>query len=475
VPPLYLCVGGIILKNADANHRPHSRFIDIISLTELTSGILFKNTINMKNPLILSVVIVLLLASSEAFAQCYSDQSNSYWRIGSPFSSFKISDCNPAYNCHGFTMSYFQGSPQCQPTDFSFISPAYSCPNQSQGGVKGTEWKTNNRYVQVCEEAHAKIAYYEGVGMSGGHSAVKVSGGTTPRYISKYGADGPLVSHRLNESWYHYDNNGSNRVTSTEFWTFFGDIQGTSSITGTGSQAYNVLSEPGLSYSWSIISGGENIYISSGSSSNSVTLSPLHSGNAVLRVTVSSGCGLAVSQTKNLSIQTNICLEGTFQNNSSTVKNLMSGNSVSAGWVQCTVTCPNAATYTWQRTSGTISYYSSGNFLSFNITSGSSVSFSVTARNSSNVVLATRNISFYNFGSFAAFPNPASSTFTIDALDDASMTLAITNLNGKPVKEIRNHKGKADVDITNLKDGDYILSTYMEGKLMKQQRIKIKH
>jgi len=371
-------------------------------------------------------------------------------------------------------MSYFEGSPTpCQPSPFTFISPAYSCPVQSIGGIKGAEWKTNGRYVKVCAETDAKIAYYEGgAGMDGGHSAVKVVQSGTTKYISKYGPNGPLVSHNVNGSWYHNDNNGVNRVTSTEFWTFIGSIPENGSITGTGNRSFSVLSGTGLTYSWSLISGGENIYISSGSNQNTVTLSPLHSGTAILRVTVTSGCG-SITQQKSLSIQTNICLEGTFRNNSSIIKNLNTGNSVSAGWVECTVTCPNATSYTWQRTSGSISYYSSGNFISFNITSGASVSFNVVARNSSNVVLANRNISFYNYGSFAASPNPASSSLKIDALEDLPLSVTIRNIQDNCGKEIPNYRGKSTIDVSDLRNGEYVVNTYLEGKLVNQERIKI--
>lgn len=329
--------------------------------------------------------------------------------------------------------------------------------------------------LRVCAEADAKIAYYEGgAGILGGHSAVKVVQNGTTRYISKYGNDGPLVSHNVNGSWYHNDNNGVNRVISTEFWTYIGEIKGNPFITGISNQSFSILSGSGLTYSWSVISGGEHIYISSANNLNAVTLSPLHSGSAILQVTVSSACG-SITQQKNLTIQTNICLEGTFRNNSSIVKNLNTGNSVSAGWVDCTVTCPNATSYTWQRTSGTVSYYSSGNFLSFNITSGASVSFNIVARNSSNVILANRNISFNNYGSFAASPNPASSSLKIDALEEAPLSISITNLKDNSVKEIHNYRGKTDIDVSDLKDGEYLVKTYLEGKLVNEERVRIAH
>lgn len=162
-------------------------------------------------------------------------------------------------------------------------------------------------------------------------------------------------------------------------------------------------------------------------------------------------------------------------NNSSIIKNLNNSNSVSAGWVQCTVTCPNAASYTWQRTSGSISYYNSGNFLSFNITSGASVSFLVTARNSANSILGSRNLTFYNYGSYRAFPNPASSSLKIDVSEETPVTVVIHSLKESCLKEIQDYESKSSIDISDLEDGEYIVRVYHNGKLANRERIKIVH
>ena len=312
--------------------------------------------------------------------------------------------------------------------------------------------------------------------MNGAHSAVQAGQvGGVYKYISKYGPDGPLVSHNLNGSWYYNDNEGHNNVLGMAFWKYFGLISGTKDITGTDNQTYGVINGTGLSYSWSIISGGENIYISSSSTANTVTLSPLHSGAAVLRVTVSSTCGVPKTQDIALNIQTNICLEGVFQNNSSTNKNLNNSNSVAAGWVNCTVTCPNATSYTWQRTSGSLSFYSSNNFLSFNITSGASVSFLITAQTPPPTGVVTRTITFYNFGSFRAFPNPASSSLTIDVADNVPVTVTLQGSKQEKVKEIKQYNAKTGIDVSQLEEGEYVIKVYHQGKLMNEERVKIAH
>ena len=434
----------------------------------------------MKKLIALCAFCALCLAQVKVSAQCVGNDT--YWKVGFN-GSFKIADCNNSqiYNCHGFTMSYFEkgGSDNpCNPTPFYYIGSSYQCPATAQGVKTTNQWQGTPRYVQVCNEADANIAFYTGSSsaLGGDHSAVQIGQfNGVYKYMSKYGQEGPLVQHDLNGSWYHNDNTGANRVTGTAFWKFVGEIVGEGQLIGTGNQTYSVINGTGLSYSWSIISGGEHIYISSSSTANSVTLTPLHSGNAVLRVSVSSGCGVVKTQDKALTIQTNICLEGTFQNNSSTNKNLNNSNSVAAGWVNCTVTCPNAASYTFQRTSGTLSFYTSGNFLSFNITSGASVSFLVTARNSSNSSIGTRTITFYNFGSFRAFPNPASSSLTIDVAEDVPVTVTLQGSKQEKIKEIKQYNAKTGIDVSQLEEGEYVIKVYHQGKLMNEERVKIAH
>lgn len=167
-------------------------------------------------------------------------------------------------------------------------------------------------------------------------------------------------------------------------------MSGNSNITGTGTVMFTAPSVPGASYAWSIQSGGVNIYIQSGANTNTVTLKPLHSGTAVLKLVTNHSCSSSKTQTMTLNIDTQICLEGTISNGGVT-GHLQTGNNVSTGSVSTTVTCPGASNYTWTRTSGTLSYYASGNFMSFTMTSGSAVSFRIDAKNSTNQIIGTRN------------------------------------------------------------------------------------
>lgn len=412
---------------------------------------------------------LIFVLSISAFPQCIPQQDNDYWNIGTPYSSFRVSDCNPYYNCHGFAVSYFEGT--CQPLPYSYISPAYDCPRYlgeyDSYNISYLDWQSSGKYVQVCSETYADIAYYEG--MPGGHSAVKVA---SNRYISKYGNDGPLVSHNSNESWYHYDDQALNRVTSTAFWVFVGSIQGSANIVGLQMPTFTVNDKSGVTYSWSIPSGYSNISIYSGANQNSVTLNPIHSGTATLQLDISSSCGAIKTQQINLNIQTNICLEGTYSI-SGTAHNLNTVNSVPVGSVEATVTCPNATSYVWQKTSGNInSWYSNGGDISFTMPSSGSISFSVTAKNGSTT-LGTRSVTFYNYGSFMVFPNPTTSEFKIDLNTELPFTVLLQSFDGQEKKEIKDYSGGKSIDVTGLKPGDYSVTIYHEGKQVSKQRLII--
>lgn len=242
---------------------------------------------------------------------------------------------------------------------------------------------------------------------------------------------------------------------------------------GLNSTTFSANNISGVTYSWSIASGYSNIYISSGATQSTVTLTPTHSGTAVLQLSISSACGAVRTQQITLNIQTNVCLEGTFTNAGSGNQNLYTTNSILVGSVNATVTCPNATSFTWQKTSGNInSFYTSGANVSFTMTSGGSISFLVTAKNGSNT-LATRNIAFYNYGSFLVAPNPASSSLTIDLNEELPFKIVLQNFDLQIKKEINNYRGKSLVDISSLKPGQYALQIYHEGELINQQIVMI--
>lgn len=229
----------------------------------------------MKNFTLTPLLIILAtLVFNSANAQCPPDQSDEDWHIGSSYGSHRITSCwhNLAYNCNGFVLSYFEN--ECTPGIYSYFPRPYICP-EDQGDLDNGFIISNVRIVEVCNVSQCDIVTYDISPSAGLHSSVKVTEGPTTKYISKYGMDGPLVSHDLEGSFYHYY---YPLVTIDGYWVYIGKIMGNPNISGTGNVTFSVNNKPSVTYAWSIISGGANIYISSGSSQSSVTLTPLHSG-----------------------------------------------------------------------------------------------------------------------------------------------------------------------------------------------------
>lgn len=171
-------------------------------------------------------------------------------------------------------------------------------------------------------------------------------------------------------------------------------------------------------------------------------------------------------------MQTNVCLEGVFAQ-ASVTKNLNTTNSVAPGGVTVTLTCPNATYYNWQKTSGNVNdWVPNGNKVNFTMLSGGSISFNVTAYGNAGQ-LAQRTIAFYNNGSFRVSPNPASATLSVDLNKERNYTLVLQSLDGQESKHTT-ICGDQTIDVSMLKNGDYSLGIYSEGKLLNRQRVIIK-
>lgn len=423
---------------------------------------------------ILIFVLVSCFSISTFSQSCYPDQNDLYWKISeSLYGSRRLSNCDPIayYNCHGFVISYFEDG--CNsPSWFAGLIPgSYNCPN-GQRIKYASNYQNSGKYIQVCNETSANIAYYQF--SIGDHSAVKEEiGGGVNKYLSKYNYNGPLVAHNLTGSWYALDGQDFVPPKPIQFWSYLGPISGnnnSNNIVGLNPITFSVNSISGVTYTWTILSGNSNIYISSSSNQNSITLVPTHSGVATLSLCVSTSCGSATQQ-KDLNIQTNVCLEGTYSNAGITGQNLNTVNRVSVGSVNATVTCPNATSLTWQRIDGSITDYfqSDGNVL-FTMTSGGSINFSVTAKNGSTTI-ATRSVAFYNLGSFMVSPNPVSNELKIDLNKELPFTVLLQSFDGQIKKEIKNYIGGSKIDVSGLKSGNYSLVIYFEGKVVNQKQI----
>ncbi len=166
-------------------------------------------------------------------------------------------------------------------------------------------------------------------------------------------------------------------------------------------------------------------------------------------------------------------MQGLYSNAGINNQNLNTANNVVVGGVSATVYCPNATSYSWQKTSGNINgWIPSGSTVSFTMSSGGSISFLVTAKNGSTT-LATRNVTFYNFGSFMVYPNPSATSLSVDLNENLEFDLVLESFDGSTKREIPKYKGGSTIDIFDLKAGDYALSIFFERKLIYKQRVLI--
>jgi hypothetical protein len=104
--------------------------------------------------------------------------------------------------------------------------------------------------------------------------------------------------------------------------------------------------------------------------------------------------------------------------------------------------------------------------------SGGSISFKITARNGTSV-LAARNVSFFNFGSFNLYPNPSTNELSIDLSKEMMFDLIIHGVDSNLKAEIFRYKGGDKIDISTLPKGDYILLVIYEGKVIHQDRFVV--
>ncbi|SMD43358.1 hypothetical protein SAMN00777080_1950 [Aquiflexum balticum DSM 16537] len=106
--------------------------------------------------------------------------------------------------------------------------------------------------------------------------------------------------------------------------------------------------------------------------------------------------------------------------------------------------------------------------------SGGSISFKVDAKSVNGQTIKTRNITFYNFGSFMVFPNPSKGNFQIDLNPELEFKIEIIGLGHTIQRQHLSIKGDDMVDFSQLENGEYWLKIYYEEKLIHEQRIILK-
>lgn len=414
---------------------------------------------------------------SQSFS-CYAPNDDVYWKIGSQYGSKRLSDCSLSadYNCHGFAMAFFEVP--CAAPIWNFPGPnPYTCPTLGYSLKTSPDYKFDNRYVRVCNEADCKLVFYKTTDSNGeDHSPVKDQTIYFPpyKYISKYGKSGPLVAHNLHGSWYNLTNVVD--VSKTEFWTYVGPIT-TSNPTlplqiGV-TKSFALQQASGTTYTWTSIYGKFNI--SSGQGTNSVTINPTYSGNDILRLTVSSGkCGTGSTKVQEFAITViPKCMDGTYSHGSTSNIPMNSVNFIGTGQVITKITCPSVSTITWVKTSGNLIFtpWNITNVL-FNMTSGGSISFTATARDASNQVIQTRNISFYNMSSFSAHSNPSSDEIFLDLPPELEFEVILVDLrNGTKYGFYMNQESDRGINLSNIPNGEYSVIVNFEGKVVAEKKI----
>jgi len=88
------------------------------------------------------------------------------------------------------------------------------------------------------------------------------------------------------------------------------------------------------------------------------------------------------------------------------------------------------------------------------------------------VVLTTMSVEDHLATSFSVYPNPATDMITVSNSLDAIENVTITDLNGRVVKEITLGTTQAQINISDLAQGVYILNATSNGKTITEKIVK---
>ncbi len=361
-------------------------------------------------------------------------------------------------------MVYFENG--CTASNVSTLN----CP-AAVGAISETVYQAANnpKYVEVCNEPEANIAYWVFPTANGGpHSAVRLGVGN--QYRSKYGPDGPLVQHLLGGSFYDHEYGAP---TQTSYWAYVGAVAGPSTISGTAPVAYALINRPGVTYQWSIVSGWDRISISGATNQASVTVQPVHKGSAVLRLTVSSPCGVAKTRDINITIGNVTCGEALYSVGGGTPNKVVNTtNAVPTGLITATAFCEGSSTIAWTRTSGSITQINNnGATVSFTMPSGGSVSFNL--RTVKAGVTTNRSFTFYNYGSFRMASDPASNEIAIDLNPDLDFTIELLDMKTGNAQVTSSQKNANRIPNEYLKQGEYAVRIYYNGEILHTQQLHV--
>jgi hypothetical protein len=169
------------------------------------------------------------------------------------------------------------------------------------------------------------------------------------------------------------------------------------------------------------------------------------------------------------------CLDGTYTSSSQNNAPLNTVNSVSPGQIITNIVCPSTSNIQCTHTSGSAPYWIwNHNNVLIQMPNGGNISFKVDAKSANGQTIKTKNITFYNFGSFKIFPNPTSGLVNIDINPKFGFETEIISLENPSLRTNLRIEGESTFDISHLPNGEYWLKIYFAGKVVNEQRIILK-
>jgi hypothetical protein len=129
------------------------------------------------------------------------------------------------------------------------------------------------------------------------------------------------------------------------------------------------------------------------------------------------------------------------------------------------------ATRPWSTSGQGTPYYSVS--IPAGVTSGT-VTLKLTNRCGTTNTPYVLNLSVSNCGFLIATPNPVSNILTLTDLGTEPVTATLTDKNSKQVKSVSSSTGTIEIDVSDLKDGTYILQVVFPDHVESQQ-IVVQH
>jgi Secretion system C-terminal sorting domain len=300
--------------------------------------------------------------------------------------SSQLAPCAPYYNCHQYTRASLDNNPSANSIfNPNCISGCVMCNYPSSSIIE------DPAFVPVPNIGQAQAIHYSN---NPEHSGVFDLGTGDPNdVISKNFPDGNLYLH-------HKDCFPNGYQT---FLSYIGYIEANANIM-TATALY-VIDRPGVTYSWAAEPAG--VVTFSNTNQYATTITPVCSGTVTIKLTAYSSIGSRTQCVTVTSAPSNPCscvstcdITGTYTPTGSGASALNSFNNTSTYATLANVTCLNATSIRWTKTSG------NGTFVENNYTgsasiylnSGQSISLNIVAKNGACTV-GTRTVTFQRGGS----------------------------------------------------------------------------